>query len=100
MTCPPLRGGTPAFIMGPGHSKTQVTRKYRWGSLSIHASLEKPVTHSRFTTIPNIFTLFAILTSLISGAVTFTPVHAAALVVNNNGDTVVGGDGKCTLREA
>jgi LPXTG-site transpeptidase (sortase) family protein len=58
------------------------------------------VIKSRFVILPNIFTLFAILISLIAAAVTVTPVRAANLVVNNNGDTVVSGDGNCTLREA
>jgi LPXTG-site transpeptidase (sortase) family protein len=47
----------------------------------------------------NLFVIFALFLSLLGGAVTVIPVHAAGIVVNNNGDTVAD-DGVCTLREA
>lgn len=55
-------------------------------------------THSK--SIFNIFTLFALLASLIGGAVFVTPVYAAGYVVNTLNDNTTAGDGFCTLREA
>jgi CSLREA domain-containing protein len=46
-----------------------------------------------------IYTLLALLASLISSGLIVTPVHAAGIVVNSNKDTIAN-DGVCTLREA
>ncbi len=47
----------------------------------------------------NLFTLMALLVSLLGSAVFVTPAYAAGIVVNSNADTVAD-DGVCTLREA
>lgn len=47
----------------------------------------------------NLFTLFALLASLVGSMAIVTPVRAASIVVNSNTDTVAN-DGVCSLREA
>jgi len=47
----------------------------------------------------NLFTVVVLLVVLIGSAVQVTPVYAASIVVNSNGDNTAN-DGKCTLREA
>jgi len=47
----------------------------------------------------HVFTLFAILASLLGSALIVTPAYAASLVVDSVADTTAG-DGVCTLREA
>ncbi|MBK7318051.1 CSLREA domain-containing protein [Candidatus Villigracilis affinis] len=54
---------------------------------------------SHFKSSFNIFTLFALLASLLGSAVFATPAYAAGIVVNSNADTIAD-DGTCTLREA
>ncbi len=54
---------------------------------------------NRFKSSFNIFTLFALLASLLGSAVFATPAYAAGIVVNSNADTIAD-DGTCTLREA
>src|SRR5687768_1217164 len=54
---------------------------------------------TRSKPILNLFTLFALLASLLGSAVIVTPVYAAGMVVNSNADTLAD-DGTCTLREA
>ena len=55
--------------------------------------------NARSKPVVNLFTLFALLISLIGSAVYVTPAHAASIVVNSSADTVAD-DGFCTLREA
>ncbi len=54
---------------------------------------------SRFNSIFNIFTLVALLASLLSGAVSVTPAYAAGFTVNSNADVVDAnpGDGVCEI---
>ncbi len=54
---------------------------------------------TRSKSIFNIFTLFALLASLIGSAVFVTPVYAASYVVNTTADNITD-DAFCTLREA
>lgn len=48
----------------------------------------------------NILVVFALLLSLLGGAVTVTPAYAAGIVVNTNADNTTSADSFCTLREA